>query len=302
MKSLSDFVCVYYKMSKKSKFAHILKDLDIDETNTKPIKKEKVFNKVKDTVALIPNNNQQLDILYLPTTRFGYKYLLTAVDLATNACDFEPLKSKTPLAVLNAYREMNQREYIRRAKVTITTDAGLEFKGVFEHFLTEHNIFHRIGIPDRHKQTGNVENLNKQLGRLINGYLNAIEEKTHVTAKNWLPILFKIRDALNKIRIIKTPSNINSYVYPVIDGTNSENKFVEPKFKVGDNVYYKSEVPLNALGNKQNTKQFRVGDYRYNKNPKKIVKVLMYPKPVLYRYVLDGLPNVSYVESELRKA
>jgi hypothetical protein len=285
-----------------SKFQSILNDLDIDETNTKPIKKEKVFNKVKDTVALIPRNNQQLDLLYLPTTKFGYKYLLTAVDLATNACDFEPIKSKTPVSILNAYKEMNQRKYIRLAKVTITTDSGSEFKGVFNDYLVEHNIFHRVTLPDRHKQTANVENLNKQLARLINGYLNKVEEKTQITSKNWLPILYKIRDSINKIKIIKTPKDINSYEYPVIDGINSKNKIVNPKFKVGDDVYYKSEIPLDALGNKQSTKQFREGDRRYNLHPKTIKKVLMYPSPIFYRYVLDGLPNVSYVESELRKA
>ena len=37
-----------------------------------------------------------------------------------------------------------------------------------------------------------------------------------------------------------------------------------PKYKVGDLVYYRSEVPLDAFGNKQNTSNFRMGDYRWN--------------------------------------
>ena len=285
-----------------SKFENLLKKLNIDEKFTKPIKKEKEFNHVKDTVALIVGNNQQMDILYLPTTRFGYKYLLTCIDLANNACDFEPMKMKTPLSVLNAYREMNGREYIRLAKVTVTTDSGTEFKGVFQEYLNKHNVFHRVTLPDRHRQTANVENLNKRLGRFINGYLNQIEVKKQVTAKNWLPILNTIREEFNKVNIIKVPKNLNTYVYPSVDGVNEKGDFVKPKFKINDLVYYKSEVPLDALGNKQPTKNFRVGDRRYNLHPKKIVKVLNYPAPTYYRYILENLPNVSYVKQELMKS
>ena len=93
-------------------FEKLLKQLNINEKFTKPIKQEKDFNHV----TLIVGNNQQMDILHLPTTRFSYKYLLTCVDLAYNACDFMPLKTKTPVSVLNAYREMNGNEYIRLAK------------------------------------------------------------------------------------------------------------------------------------------------------------------------------------------
>lgn len=284
-----------------SKFEKLLTDLGIDETYTKPIKKEKYFNHVKDSVALIVGNNQQIDILYLPTTRFGYKYLLTCVDLANDACDFEPMKTKTPVSVLNAYREINGREYIRLAKVTVTSDSGTEFKGVFQEYLNKHNVFHRVTVPDRHKQTANVENLNKQLGRFIMGYLNAIEEKTQITAKNWLPILGIIRDEINNARIKKVPKDLNTYVYPVRDCINENNEHVKAKFKINDMVYFKSEVPLDALGNKQPTKNFRVGDRRYNLHPRKIVKIFYYPAPIYYRYMLENMPNVTYTQQELLK-
>jgi len=66
-------------------------------------------------------------------------------------------------------------------------------------------------------------------------------------------------------------------------------------------IYYKSEIPLSALGYKQPTDRFRVGDYRYNLyDPRKIVKILYYPNNV--RYLLDGKLNVSYAESELKPA
>ena len=41
-----------------------------------------------------PNYLQQADILYLPTSQFGYKYALVVVDVATSKMDAIPLKKK----------------------------------------------------------------------------------------------------------------------------------------------------------------------------------------------------------------
>ena len=46
-------------------------------------------------------------------------------------------------------------------------------------------------------------------------------------------------------------------MYPVRDSINENNEYVKAKFKINDMVYFKSEVPLDALGNKQPTKNFR---------------------------------------------
>ena len=69
-----------------------------------------------------------------------------------------------------------------------------------------------------------------------------------------------------------------------------------------DLVYHILERPENALGHKQPTNNFREGDYRWNRVPTKIVKVLFYPEPVPTRYVLTDKPNVSYAEYELKPA
>jgi hypothetical protein len=124
-----------------SKFASLINALGIDESYTKAPKKPKVFTKVKDNVALIEDNNHQLDILHLPTTKFGYKYLLVAVDLATDEFDIEPLKQITSVTCLNAYQNMIQREYIRKPKASVSTDEGPEFKGVFNDWLKKINYF-----------------------------------------------------------------------------------------------------------------------------------------------------------------
>ena len=296
------------------KFTDLLKDLDINEEHTKTVKKEKVFTKVRDNICLIKGNNQQMDVLYLPTAQFGYRYLLVCVDLATNQFDIEPMKDLYPVTILNSYKNMFGRGYIDRATTTMATDGGSEFKGVFAAYLKEHQIFHRVSIPDRHTQQANVESLNRTLGRLINGYLNSKERKTGVVQKNWIGSLDKIRNKLNKIRYTKPPDNVNSFVQPFFNPIESKKvtlkngklkrveTIINPKFKKGDLVYYRSEVPLNALGKKQPTKNNREGDTKWVLKPQKIIDVLNYGGLVHYRYLLENVPRVSYTENQLKLA
>jgi hypothetical protein len=76
----------------------------------------------------------------------------------------------------------------------------------------------------------------------------------------------------------------------------------KPKFKVGDKVFYKLEVPHTSLYQKQPTANFREGDTRVSKESKKIVDIFYYSDQPIYRYKLEGMDNVSYSERELIKA
>lgn len=274
----------------------LLNKLGVDETFTKPPQKQKVFNKVKDNIPLVKQANYMSDLLELPKTKNGFKYLLVVIDLATDAFDIEPIKSKESKETLNGLKTIFKRKWIKKPKVSITTDGGNEFKSVFNKFLEDENIYHKTALPYRHKQLGNVENLNKQLGRLLNGFMNSKEVETGKVYREWDTILPIIRTDLNKHRAKDIPNNPYNQSPP--DFNLQEN----PKFKIGDVVYYKLDYPENALGNKQSTANFRVGDYRFSKIPKKIVNVLLYPKQPTFRYMLKDMPNVSYNEYELKLA
>jgi hypothetical protein len=272
----------------------IFKALGISEENTKPLRIKKTFNKVKDNVPHIKNYNFMADVLFLPETKKGFKYLLVVVDIGTNACDFEPIKDKASETILQAFQKIMKRKYLDKPYASIRTDDGKEFRGVFQSWMTENSIFHKISAPGRHKQTGNVEILNKDLGRILNGYMNSMEEKTGKQYKEWIEILPTVRKMLNEFRIIPEGDPFTD-VYPSPD-------VVEAKFKVGDIVYRIADEPLDALGNKQPTKAFRTGDYRWDLTPRRIVRVLRYSGKVPIRYLLHTLPNVSYAEWELKKA
>ena len=78
-------------------------------------------------------------------------------------------------------------------------------------------------------------------------------------------------------------------------------KTIKPKYKIGDLVNVLLQVPLNALGKKQNTTNFRMGDYRLDKKKRKVLAVLCYAGTTSYRYLIEGLPNASYTEQELKQ-
>ena len=84
--------------------------------------------------------------------------------------------------------------------------------------------------------------------------------------------------------------------------SENEDNFEEPKFKVGDRVYVKLEIPYNVLGHKETTTNFRVGDMRWSKEIYKIKKIIYMNTNPWYRYLLDRINNCSYSKYELKLA
>ena len=271
-----------------------LKITKTQEVFTKRIQKPKHYNAVKDNVLLVDNYNFQLDLLFLPTTKQGYKYCVVIVDLANDEFDIEAIKNKNPTDILKAVEKMKKRKYIKlknNAGQTVSTDSGTEFKGAFGTYLFNHSIFHKVAQPNRHIQMANVERLNGILGGLFNGYMNNKEQETNKIYKEWTNAIPVIRDQLNTIRKKELPENIYTYEYPVWNAelvSKVKNKttkkmddittIIEPKYKVGDLVYVALETPENTFGTKLHG-GFRNGDTRLTTEPHAINKVLYFHGP-----------------------
>ena len=84
----------------------LLQELGIDEKYSKPVKIKKEFSKVKENIPLKADYNFMADLLELPETKKGYKYLLVVVDLATDEFDIEPIINKDSLTVVDAMKTM----------------------------------------------------------------------------------------------------------------------------------------------------------------------------------------------------
>jgi hypothetical protein len=305
---------------KTNLFKELISDLNIDESKTKKIintKIRKQYNSVLNNVPFVKNWNMQADLLELPHYD-GYKYLFVICDLASGQFDIEPMKTKQSKEALEAMEKCFERNFVKKPKYSIQTDGGNEFKSVFQQYLYNNSILHKLSIPDRHKQQSVVESLNRQLGRLFNGVMNKKEVETGEINRNWIDSIDTIRTKLNAIRKRKTVSakQLTLLRYPEFNPTEEittkkkvkgktvvtkELVFKEPKFEIGDMVYYKLEAPETALGVKQKTKNFREGDSRISQEKRKIVNIFyMHDKPY-YRYYLDGIRDASYSDWELIK-
>lgn len=286
----------------------LLEKLNIDESLTRKVIRQKVFSKVKDNVPHVADYNFMADLLVLPETKQGYKYALVVVDLATDEFDVEPLTSKESQYVLKGFVAMFKRPYIKQPYASIRTDQGTEFQGDVDAWMEAHNIMHKVSIKGRHQQTSNVESLNRQLGRLLNGYMNSIEAKTRKQFNEWTEALPMIRKELNALR--KKPEQdpyTEEYPIPQVYETFTTSKkkmtlykLLKPRYAVGDIVLRITDHALSALNKKQSTEKLREGDLRWDPVPRKVVKVLSYSGAIPFRYMLDTLPNVSYTERELR--
>jgi hypothetical protein len=298
-----------------SKFKNLVKDLGFNEKFNKTIHKATSFNHVKDNVPLVEGYNMMCDLLFLPTAKFGMKYLFVIVDLATDMFDIEPIKNKDPDTVLKAMKKCFSRGYVEKPEYSIKTDSGNEFKGVFAKYLYDESIFHSTAPPNRHSSMSNVEALNKQLGRLFALYMNKKEESTGKRFVNWTEFVPTVRQELNAIRKKDLPDDINSYEYPVqqdlkeVVGKKAKKKgkkvyeVIQPKFKVGQYVYRYLDSPQDALGKKLSGDKRRQGDINWDKEEREIEKVnTMIGEGPLYRYRLEGLPNVTFTEQQLRRA
>lgn len=273
------------------KFENLFKKLKLDETFTTKPNKTKKFDTVKQNAFPKNGYNFMADLLFLPETNEKFKYLLVVVDIWSNAFDIEPLKDKTAENVLLGYKNIIKRPFLNLAKASIKTDNGTEFKSVFAEFLKTNNILHRVTRPNRHQQNANVESLNKQLGRIFMTYLTNKEQEFKKPYNEWMDIIDLVRKELNKVRIIPDGNPFSLEPIPYTQQI--------PKYKIGDIVMAKLEVPNDGLGNKQNTSNFRMGDVRWDVNNKlKIIKIFNYPNNI--RYMLNTMPNVSFTENELK--
>ena len=282
----------YTSIYMSSVVKNIIDALGIDETYTK-VKKDKNFDKVKNHVFPKEDYNFMCDLLFLPETKKKNKYLLVMIDLYTDELDAEPLKTKEAKETLEAMKTIFKRSYLDKPHASIRCDDGGEFKGVFAKWCHDNNILLRYGLPHRHKQQANVERANRTIGRILNGYMNMFEIKTGEQYNEWDTIIKTVIKSLNNKQKRK---DLNPYKIEFPEVTMSD-----AKYKVGDIVIRKLEVPYSALGHQQNTTNFREGDMRWDvKNPRRIKRILNYPNNI--RYIIEGFANVSYVEHELMKA
>jgi len=128
----------------------------------KPQKKQPWYTPLKKPYkAIVPGENVQLDVKYVPGEDLSWHYQYRFIDTVTNLQYAIEAKSKDAYATIWAYRLA--KTYFPFTMVGIQTDNGSEFRGVFHRYLINHNITHRY-IPKRSAPwNGKVERANRSI-------------------------------------------------------------------------------------------------------------------------------------------
>ena len=115
-----------------------------------------------------PFEKVHVDVLQLPNSALGYKYVLNAVDQYSKLLASQPLKDKTSQTVQNAFRKILSG--FPTLPERVISDNGGEFTGEpFRRLLNTYNIKHTFIIPYSPQSNGLVERINRTLMSILNG-------------------------------------------------------------------------------------------------------------------------------------
>jgi len=128
----------------------------------KPQKKLKWYTPLKTPyIAVLPGENVQLDVKYVPGLNMTWAYQYRFIDTVTNiqySVDMDNKKAKTTIVALK-----QAQQYFHFQITGIQTDNGSEFRGDFHKHIIRKNIVHRY-IPKKSAPwNGKVERANRSV-------------------------------------------------------------------------------------------------------------------------------------------
>lgn len=273
-------------LDKMSDTKHSKADVKELEDLVKVPKTEKGDN-VPHTQIFKEGYQQQIDLLHLPMAPFGYRYLLTVVDLHSKLLDGEQLKGKEPKQIVTAIKKIYERKILQIPR-KIVADNGSEFNGVFETYCEDNSIILRKTEVNRHRQNSIVEAANKKVGLILIKLLSLDETKSKKLEKNWVKYLRDVIDVLNKNR--KKPITTEISETPII--TKENHNILSVGQHVRTLLNYSSDITgKKMLG-------VRGGDVRFS-NVKTISQIVLKAGlPPLYE--VDHEPNTLYTIQQLQ--
>ena len=169
------------------------------------VRSQKEYNSFEDNMRLEANCNYMSDILFLPTAKYGFKYLLIVLDIATRQFDCEKLKNKDSTVVLKGFKKIcSNSDYLTIPKYSLITDSGSEFNLLFK-IIYIMSIFHKTVPKGNHTALSPIDNLCYQLGKILNDYMSSVEIQTGKVYRQWPDILDTVIIEMNKIRKRELP-------------------------------------------------------------------------------------------------
>ena len=122
---------------------------------------------------LHPWHTVGMDLLQLPSTRKGNRYLFVLIDILTRYCIARPLSDKTAEMIASTLKRRVFEDNLLGPPVTIVSDNGLEFcNATVDRLLNRYGIKHVKTTPYNPKGNGATERMNRTILGLLRGALS----------------------------------------------------------------------------------------------------------------------------------
>lgn len=156
-----------------------------------------------DLIDMAPKKNRN----FMSNNRWGYRYVLTVKCCFSKFCWLFPLKTKSASEVCAILKALFVKE---GAPTIIQSDNGGEFIGeVVKQLCKDFDVRILHGRPHHPQSQGQIENLNKQVKRLLARFLQRLSRE--LQANMWPLLLSPIADMLNS----KWHSTINDIPFRI---------------------------------------------------------------------------------------
>lgn len=272
-----------------------IKDIEIFKV-PKQDKKEDMPH-IKNNISQ-ENYMHQVDLLFLPTSTFGFKYALVCADVSNSKMDAVPLKDKKPSSVINGLVKIYNERKILKFPLLFQFDSGSEFKNAsIKDFMKQNKIAFRYTATNRHRQNSVVEAKNKYLGSLIMRFLSLNELKKGKVSKVWHIHLDKLVKFMNTKSRKPKPLEIDEDVVG--------SAFALDGFGLGQKVRKILDYPIDTATGKRMGSTFRAGDARYSNDIYTIKHIILNPNmPPMYMVnkkddVDDIDTSIAYTKKQL---
>ena len=239
-----------------------------------------------------PNKSHMADVMFMPTDKFGYKYILVVCDVYNRLIDAKEMKFKDAFATEDAIKWIYKNGILEKPNRLIV-DAGKEFYASFEKHMNNEGVY--INHLPAGKHLGVIDSRIKFLTKGLFHQMNEIELKTMKVSKAWVKNLSETVKVLNKFTMISREKELLKLK------TNKKKAPTYPEqsiYKIGTRVRTALFKPINSLGQQQSFK-FRTGDIRFSREIKTITNILINEgSPV--RCVIDNNNKVVYTGEKLQ--
>lgn len=278
--SISEFIDLLKKNKKTSELSTLYRH---------PVAEKRIHT--PQTQVFDKDIYHQADILYMPQDN-GYKYILSVIDLYDGSCASVALKERDNKTVINAFQKIYAGKYLTKYPMFITLDRGSEFLGNTVKFFKNHNTIVKYALVGRHRMVASIERLNQKIQDILFKRMASEELLTGEVSKQWvddLPQLIKVFNERKKKPLDKNKNDI----MPELD------EYTGNLLPIGTKVRVKLDYPIDTVGNKRLSGNFRTSDIKFSPKVYEITQILLTPnKPPMYLCSKDDDIPIPRIKNE----